>query len=231
MRSLASRVVGAAAHGLFWAVVVAYAVSLVPPERVGHALSIVLTGPTLASLVALPLGSAVAHRIGWQVTFVGLAVACLLCAVLLSVAAPGGEADVSADGGGRWDGTAVPVLWVAVGGLFALVGFYALFTFVIPVSSAVAGIGAAAMPGVLLVTFLNLGVALGALLGSTISTRGTLSTLPFIAATTATLAVVPLLLSSRWSRRQQPEPRPTDEPGALKLAAPSPSGRRGSSRG
>jgi predicted MFS family arabinose efflux permease len=49
--ALTARVVAAAGHGLFWAVVVSYAASLVSPDRVGRALSIVLAGPTLASLV------------------------------------------------------------------------------------------------------------------------------------------------------------------------------------
>lgn len=165
--ALVSRVIGAMAHGVFWAVVVAYAATLVPPERVGRALSIVLAGPTLATLVSLPAGTALAHAIGWRATFVALAVACALCVLVIALA-------VAADGGaavrrekGTWDRSAIPVLWIACGGFFALVGLYSLFTFVVPVSEAVAGITAGDMPGVLLAS--GIGGLAGVLLAGRIS--------------------------------------------------------------
>jgi predicted MFS family arabinose efflux permease len=281
--ALVARMVAAAAHGLFWAVVVAYAASLAPPERVGRALSIVLAGPTLAGLVGVPLGTEVAHHIGWRITFSALAGLCVVCLAVIAALVPA----VGGGGGGarpeRWDRSATSVLLVAGGGFFALIGYYAVFTFVVPVSAA-AGIGEQAVPGVLLasgiggfagvlvagrisdrwptaalpvtalalaaatagmgmpcgaivyvimvtvwgaligvlpvvlqarvmraaterfrntagsilVTVLNLGIGLGAGLGSVISTFGLLRMLPVIAAAVATVSVVPLaLLHSR----------------------------------
>lgn len=296
--ALVSRVIGATAHGVFWAVVVAYAATLVPPDRVGRALSIVLAGPTLANLVSLPAGSALAHGIGWQATFVGLAAACALCILLVALVAPADEAQAGEMERGAWDRSAIPVLYVASGGFFALVGLYALFTFVIPVSEIVAGITSVDMPGVLLasgvggvagvvlagrvsdrwptralpvtiivlavvlaaigiarlptiyilvtvlwgvmigvvpvvlqanvmrlasqrfrplagsilVTLLNLGIGLGAGLGSIVSARDGLQALPFIASAVAALAIVPLLILRLLATRDERIPfSPTDQ--------------------
>lgn len=174
--AMVSRIVGATAHGVFWAVVVAYAASLVPAERVGKALSIVLAGPTLASLVSLPAGATLANEVGWRATFFAVAAACALCVLLVASVVPA-SADVPVElEKGTWDHSAPSVLWVAGGGFFALVGFYALFTFVVPVSEAVAGIAAGEVPGVLLAS--GIGGVVGVLAAGRISDRWPTRALP-----------------------------------------------------
>ncbi|WP_067890967.1 MFS transporter [Nocardia vaccinii] len=181
--ALVARMVAAAAHGLFWAVVVAYGASLVPPERVGRALSIVLAGPTVAGLVGVPLGTQVAHQIGWRVTFAALAVLCALCAAVITILVPpvGNGTRPEPE---RWDRSARSVLLVAGGGFFSLIGYYAVFTFVVPVSAA-AGLGAGAVPGVLLAS--GIGGFGGVLVAGRIGDRWPTAALPV---TALALAVV-----------------------------------------
>ncbi|MGW4438641.1 MFS transporter [Streptomyces sp. NPDC004596] len=71
------------------------------------------------------------------------------------------------------------MLLVAGGGFFSLVGYYAVFTFVVPVSDAVAGIGADSMPGVLLTS--GIGGLAGVLVAGRISDRWATSALPITA--------------------------------------------------
>lgn len=177
--ALAARMAAAAAHGLFWAVVVSYAASLVTADRVGRAVSIVLAGPTLAGLVGLPVGTEVAHQAGWRVTFVVLALACMACVAAIAIVVPGIEARSAQPEAERWDRSASSVLLVAGGGFFSLVGYYAVFTFVVPISHAVAGIGAEAMSGVLLAS--GIGGFAGVLVAGRISDRWTTSALPITA--------------------------------------------------
>lgn len=177
--ALGARMVAAAAHGLFWAVVVSYAVSLVPPERVGRALSIVLAGPTLAGVLGLPVGTEVAHQVGWRVTFAALAVLCLSCAAAIAALVPGTDGDSAQPEAERWDRSAGSVLLVAGGGFFSLVGYYAVFTFVVPISATVAGIGAGSMSGVLLAS--GIGGFAGVLAAGRISDRLPNSALPIAA--------------------------------------------------
>lgn len=183
--AMVSRILGATAHGVFWAVVVAYAASLVPPERVGKALSIVLAGPTLASLISLPAGAALANEFGWRATFFAVAIACVLCVVMVAVVVPASSDTPVGLEKGSWDHSAAPVLWIAGGGFFALVGFYALFTFVVPVSEAVAEIAASEVPGVLLAS--GIGGVVGVLAAGRISDRWPLRSLPV---TVVTFAVI-----------------------------------------
>ncbi len=182
--ALIARMVAAGAHGLFWAVVVAYGASLVPPERVGRALSIVLAGPTIAGLVGVPLGTQVAHQIGWRVTFAALAGLCVLCVAVIGILVPPVGDGASRPEPERWDRSARSVLLVAGGGFFSLIGYYAVFTFVVPVSAA-AGIGGAAMPGVLLAS--GIGGFAGVIVAGRIGDRWPTGALPV---TALALAVV-----------------------------------------
>lgn len=64
-----ARVLGGLAHGLFWAVVSAYVVHLVPAHRVGRAVAITSSGGTAAFILGIPLGTALGHAVGWRVAF------------------------------------------------------------------------------------------------------------------------------------------------------------------
>jgi predicted MFS family arabinose efflux permease len=80
---VASRIIGGLAHGLFWAVVGAYAAHLVPKEQIGRAVSITIAGGTLAFVFGVPIATAAGHVLGWQLSFVALAVLMLIGAVLV----------------------------------------------------------------------------------------------------------------------------------------------------
>jgi multidrug resistance protein len=73
-----SRVIGGVAHGLFWAVIGAYAAYLVPKEQIGRAVSISLGGGSLAFVLGVPLGTALGQAVGWRAAFAVLAVLALI---------------------------------------------------------------------------------------------------------------------------------------------------------
>jgi len=52
----------------------ALAGALVPPERRGRAIAIVNAGLTVAIAIGVPLGAVAGNRLGWRMTFVGVAV-------------------------------------------------------------------------------------------------------------------------------------------------------------
>ncbi|GAA1786692.1 MFS transporter [Leucobacter iarius] len=148
---VAGRVLSAAAHGVFWAVLVPTVAGLVPAERLGRALSFVLAGPTLAGLVGLPAVAALASAIGWRAVSGFLAI--LLAAAVLGVhhtlrsvttrTAP-------SEGPARFDRSAVPVGLLALAGGLVLVGHFAAFTYVTALVVRLGGLGSGAVPAVLL---------------------------------------------------------------------------------
>jgi DHA1 family inner membrane transport protein len=67
--AMASRIVAAAAHGVFWSLLVPITAALVRPEVVGRAVSVVLAGPAVAGVVGIPLGAAIGTGVGWRASF------------------------------------------------------------------------------------------------------------------------------------------------------------------
>jgi len=81
---LIARVIGGLAHGLFWAVVAAYAAHLVPKHQLGRAVAIVSGGGTAAFVMGVPLGTALGHAVGWRLAF-GVIAAVILVLTLLTI--------------------------------------------------------------------------------------------------------------------------------------------------
>lgn len=150
---LAARVAAAAGHGLFWASVVVSAVSLVAEQHSSRAVAIVVAGPTVAAVAAIPAATALGERLGWRPAFalVGmltLATAALLAATLPRMAAaPEGPP-------GRRDPSTAAVVRTAVLGALILVAHFLAFTFIAPLlgghtSLALLVFGAAGVLGLL----------------------------------------------------------------------------------
>ena len=82
---VASRLVVAASHAVFWSVATPFAVRVVAPERTSLAMSLIVTGTSVAMIFGLPLGRALGIALGWRMTFVCVAAAAAV--VLASLAA------------------------------------------------------------------------------------------------------------------------------------------------
>jgi len=80
--ALIARLIGGFTHGLFWAILAGYAASLVTPDRVGRAVTIVSSGGTAAVLVGVPAGTALGVAAGWRFAFAALAGVALVLALL-----------------------------------------------------------------------------------------------------------------------------------------------------
>ncbi len=176
--ALAGRILAATAHGLFWALVVSYVTTIVRPDRLGRALSVVLAGPTLAGLIALPVAALVAEHAGWRPVAVGLSVIIALTAAALWRALPPAAATPAA--GGVWDRSARSAVFVAAGGGLVLIAHFAAFTYVTALVTDLGGLDGGAIPVVLLV--LGATGALGVAVSGFASDRWPRAALPVAAA-------------------------------------------------
>lgn len=91
---MSARMVGALAHGAFWALIGTVAAQLVPVEKLGLATSVVFGGVSAASVLGVPLSSLIADIFGWRTAFMAismlsLATACALLWTLPGLKAPG----------------------------------------------------------------------------------------------------------------------------------------------
>ena len=85
-----SRIGVACSHAVFWSIVTPLAVHVAPEGHRSTALSMIITGSSIAMIVGLPLGRAVGLMVGCRVTFLLIAilsaiVLCLLAAFLPKV--------------------------------------------------------------------------------------------------------------------------------------------------
>lgn len=130
---LVARVVIGAAQGLFIAAAMVMATTIVPPQRAGRAMAVVITGFASASALGLPLGTLLGHAVGWRGSFtaiVAVAVAILVIALrtLPSVPTPPGS---GAAGQARF-AFAPPVIAVLALAALIFVAIQSAVTYLVP---------------------------------------------------------------------------------------------------
>lgn len=196
-----SRIIGGVAHGMFWAIVGAYAGHLVPKEQIGRAVSIVLGGGTLAFVFGVPLGTFAGHLFGWRYAFAILAGLMFVGAGLLwrflppvpqAASAPRTRSSEHGPKAPRLrDRTIGPVVAVCVIAAVTIIGHYTLYTYIAPFMISRMHVGAADVGMLLLVYGVAGGIGL-LLSGSVLGPRphlGLLLALAVSAVTVSALAI------------------------------------------
>ncbi|MGZ0237889.1 Cmx/CmrA family chloramphenicol efflux MFS transporter [Streptomyces sp. CPS1] len=140
----ATRVVAALANAGFLAVALTTAGTLVPPDRKGRALAVLLSGTTVATVAGVPAGALLGTLLGWRATFWAVAVLCLPAAVGILRGIPAPAAAGGATGALRPELAQLRrprLLLVMLLGALVNAATFASFTFLAPVVTAVAGLG------------------------------------------------------------------------------------------
>jgi predicted MFS family arabinose efflux permease len=70
---MAARVLTGLAHGVFFSIGSTIATSLVPKEKAASAIALMFTGLTVALVTGVPLGTFIGQTLGWQSTFLAVA--------------------------------------------------------------------------------------------------------------------------------------------------------------
>ncbi len=163
---LAARIFVSALHGTYFGIAAVVALSLVPPERRGFAVALVLAGLTLSNVIGVPLGTAIGNAFGWRATFWSVAIIGVIATVIAILALPA-NAGASAPRPAisrefRALGRQQVVLSLLVA-LLVMIGQYSLFTYIAPLLREVTGIEQAMVPFMLMLY--GIGATAGALLG------------------------------------------------------------------
>jgi len=169
---LVARVIGGAAHGVFWAVVTPYAARLVAPERLASAVAIATAGGTVESVAGLPLGTLLGAAVGWRVSFgvvAGLVV--IIAALIIAVLPPVEHRVADAPARERFaavrDATFAPVMVLCTTVVLVTLGHATFYTYIAAWVIDVAGFGETDVAGVLLLFGAAgaIGVAVAGVLG------------------------------------------------------------------
>ncbi len=81
---MVSRALGGLAHGLFWAVVGAYAAHLVPKAQLSRAIAFTGSGAAAAFVLGVPLGTVLGHLVGWRLAFASIGAVVLALTLLVA---------------------------------------------------------------------------------------------------------------------------------------------------
>jgi predicted MFS family arabinose efflux permease len=93
--TFAARLLLGVMGGTLWSLLAGYATSIVPADKRGRALAIVLAGITVALCLGVPGGTALAGVIGWRGCFAFLAGLALLLAAVIQLGLPEAPEDTS----------------------------------------------------------------------------------------------------------------------------------------
>ena len=163
---LVARILVSALHGTYFGIAAVVALSLVPPERRGFAVALVLAGLTLSNVIGVPLGTAIGNAFGWRATFWSVAAIGVIATVIAVLALPA-NAGASAPRPAisrefRALGRQQVVLSLLVA-MLVMIGQYSLFTYIAPLLREVTGVEQAMVPFMLMLY--GIGATAGALLG------------------------------------------------------------------
>jgi len=83
-----ARIIGAVAHGAFWAMIGTLGAQIVPARYVGVATSIIFGGVSAASVLGVPLAGVIGHHEGWRTAFGAIAILSFLTAASIMFSVP-----------------------------------------------------------------------------------------------------------------------------------------------
>jgi DHA1 family inner membrane transport protein len=137
---LAARIGTGAFQGLFIAAAFGVGISVVPPERMGRAISVVVSGVTVSAALGVPLGTLVGQVLGWRGSFAAIVALSLVALVATLTLVP----SVPSTGGGGGSQAryafAPRVLAVLVLHVLAFAAVYTALTYIVPFLQTVTGV-------------------------------------------------------------------------------------------
>ncbi|MDC9592939.1 MFS transporter [Xenorhabdus sp. IM139775] len=130
---LVARVIGALAHGAFWAMIGATAVAMVPTKYLGAATSIVFGGVSAASVFGVPLSNYIGLNFGWRQAFWLMAVLSVIAFIGIMLILPKITAKSTIGINALKGVLGSATLWkIYSATLFAISAHFAAFTFIEP---------------------------------------------------------------------------------------------------
>ncbi len=144
---LIARFVAGLPHGAYFGVASLIAASLVPPDRRGRAVSGVMLGLSIATVVGVPASTWLGQGLGWRSAYWGVLVITVVTAVGLLVFVPARPGNPDATVRGELRALKRPqVLFAVSAGMIGFGGIFAMYSYVAPLVTDVAGLSGSAIP-------------------------------------------------------------------------------------
>jgi len=163
---LAARVIVSVVHGTYFGIAAIVAVSLVPEDRRGFAVALILSGLTVSNILGVPAGTAIGNALGWRATFWAVGVLGLLATIATALFLPASAGQGATTGSFMREFKAlgrqqiVTSLAIVV---LVMIGQYSLFTYIAPLLHEVTMLDKDTVPWILLL--FGVGSTIGVFIG------------------------------------------------------------------
>ncbi|GBU16473.1 MULTISPECIES: MFS transporter [Methylobacterium] len=196
---LAFRFLAGLPHGAYFGVAALVAASLVPRERRTQAVSRVIAGLTVATVVGVPLANAVGQLVGWRWSFALVAGLATLTAVLVRLFAPLGAPAVGASALRELGALARGQVWLTLAiGAIGFGGLFSVYTYLASTMTEVTHASPATVP--LILAVFGLGLTAGNLVCAWAADRALMPAAGLTLVWTAiALALYPSATASLWT--------------------------------
>ncbi len=164
------RIAVAVAHGAYFGVAMVVAVGLVPEDKRGMAVAVILSGLTVSNVIGVPAGTAIGTLWGWRATFwvmcaLGVVATLAMLALLPRTA---GASNQQAGFAREVRVLARQQVWTSlILMLMLMIGQFTLFTYITPTLLEVTGLDKNLVPWVLLLN--GVGATIGVFVGGKLS--------------------------------------------------------------
>ena len=183
-------------HGVYFGLASLAAASMVSPERRGRAVSRVMLGLPVATVVGVPAGTWMGQHLGWRTAYGAVALIGVLTVLLVLLLVPSTPGDRTATGRRELAAFREPQVWLTL--LVGAVGFggmFAMYSYIAPTVTGVTGLPKSAVP-VFLLAF-GVGAVAGTMLGGRLADWSVLRSL--VASSIAMgLSLALFTVTSQW---------------------------------
>jgi MFS transporter, DHA1 family, inner membrane transport protein len=190
---IVARFVAALPHGAYFGIASLVAGQIMGPGKQGRGIAFVLGGLTIANVVGVPAVTFLGQVAGWRAAYLAVAAVFVLALVAILVAVPRMPGDPEATPRRELGGFRHGSVWAALlTGAVGFGGFFAVQSYIAPITTHVTGLPTGAVPIVLVVV--GIGMTLGNFIGGPLSDHDALrAVLISFAGTAAGLLLVALL--------------------------------------
>lgn len=191
-----ARFVAALPHGAYFGIAALVASSLMGPGKRGQGVALVLSGLTISNVIGVPAITFLGQVAGWRAAYLAVAATFAIALLAIALAVPSQPGDPHATPRRELSAFARPALWFALlTGAIGFGGFFAVYSYVAPLTTEVALLPANLVPLALVVT--GLGMTIGNLIGGRLADRGPMKAVFVLFGVMA--ASLALLALTAWS--------------------------------
>lgn len=189
----ASRLLAGLPHGAYFGIGALVAADVLGPGKRAQGVAFILTGLTIANVVGVPIGTYLGQQWGWRTAFLIVAVVFAAAAACIAAFVPKHPGEPGRTLRSELGVFRVGQVWLTLGiGAIGFGGFFAVYSYVAPLVTDVAGSPQWVVPIVLVIV--GLGMTVGNLLGGFLADRDLRRTLVLgMVALTAVLVLLAVL--------------------------------------